>query len=183
MTRARSLFALAAIMAVGMLGSVPATAITPAGFDCGPDDGRERITADGYTLNFTAPEGRGAGHDVAELAGQQWPSALMAHSTAHIPLRAYLAPYTRADLRFRVTWAGHGDFDLYVLDGDGNELDSSVNFNPQAGNGELAEVTEVAHCMDLMVLVNNYAGQKDEPLTLSITLTNPGPTFACEQDD
>ncbi|HEX9824023.1 MAG TPA: hypothetical protein VGB51_06470 [Actinomycetota bacterium] len=176
---ALSAASLLAVLAV----SLPTSAITPSGFDCGPDDARDRVTPAGYTRTFTAPEGRWTGHDLAETGGVMYPPVLKEHSTAHFLLRAYLAPYRYGDLDIRLSWAGDGDFDLYVLDAEGTELDSSVAFNPLDGNGERVELAEVAHCTDLEVLVNNYAGQSDEQLTLSVAFKNAGPQFACEEED
>jgi len=178
-----TIVALAASLAVAFLPLGSVSAITPAGFDCGPDDGREQITPDGLIRTFTAPQTPSTGHDLAELVGAPYPAIAAEAATARFPLRANLAPFTSGDLEVDVDWPGAGDFDLYVLDDEGNELESSVNFNPLDGNGENVTVTGVTHCDDLMVLVRNYAGQSLELLTLRITFKVPGPMFACEEED
>lgn len=175
--------ALGLVLAASFLPLGPASAITPGGFDCPPDDGREQITPDGLRHEFAAPQSTATGHDIAELAGAPYPALPIEMATARFPLRANLAPYTYGDLEFTLGWAGTGDFDLYVLDADGNELESSVNFNPLDGNGEKVTVPGVDHCDDLTVLVRNYAAQGGEPLTLSIVFKFPGPMFACEEED
>lgn len=180
----RSLFAILALaLAASFLPLGPASAITPAGFDCGLDDGREQVTPDGLNRTFAAPQTPSTGHDIAELGGAPYPAIAAEMATARFPLRANLAPFTSGDLEFDLNWPGAGDFDLYVLDDEGNELESSTNFNPLDGNGENVTVPGVTHCDDLMVLVRNYAGQSFDLLTLRITFKFPGPMFACEEED
>lgn len=173
--------AMALIAAILPLSAVGA--ITPPGLDCGPDDGRERLTAEGFDLDFQAPETTATGHDVADLAGAPYPQALMERATAHFRFRVFPAPATSADLRIAIDWAGQGDLDLDVYDEQGSELGASHTFNPLDGNGELILVEDVAHCTDIRVLVSNYLASPEEIVHLDMDVT-PGETlFACEEED
>ena len=179
----RPLFVLLAIGLTSFLSLRGAGAITPAGFDCGPDDGRERLTADGFHLDFQAPQTTATGHDVVGLVGGPYPQTLMERATAHFHFRVFPAPATSADLRIAVDWEGQGDFDLDVYDGNGNELGSSHEFNPESGNGESAIVEDLAHCTDIQVHITNYLASPEETVSLDIDVT-PGETlFACEEED
>lgn len=169
-------------LAAGFLAS-PAAAITPTGFDCGPDDGRGRLTAEGFHLDFQAPGTTATGHDLISFAGQEPPPAVMQHSTAHFPFRLFTAPSTFATVKVGIDWEGTGDFDLDVLDDEGEVLGGSHAFNPVDGNGETVTVADVAHCTDLWILVNNYLASPEEMLTLDIQVTPGDFTFACEADD
>ncbi|HEX9891013.1 MAG TPA: hypothetical protein VGB28_03030 [Actinomycetota bacterium] len=170
--------ALSASLALPLL-SAPASALPPS-FDCGPDDGREQLTPDGSTYQFSAPVPASVGSDFGEAV---YPPAGRRHAGAWFYVRANLVPFQYGDVLATLDWAGDGDFDLYVYDGQGNEVDNSVAFNPLDGNGEAVEAIGIEHCADLAFEVKNYAGQKDEPLTLRITFANPGPRFLCVEED
>ena len=179
----RPLFVLLAIGLTTILFLPGAGAITPSGFDCGPDDGRERLTADGFHLDFQAPQTTATGHDVVGLVEGPYPQTLMERATAHFPFRVFPAPATSADLRVAIDWEGQGDFDLDIYDGEGNELGASHSFNPQAGNGESAIVEGLAHCTDIQVHVTNYAASPEETVHLDIDVTPGETSFACEEED
>ena len=177
---------LSATLVLGLAGAflplAPASAITPAGFDCGPDDGREQITTDGLSLDFNAPDVL-----APELAAtrEQTGDGIARQRSAHFFFRANLAPYTSGDLRFTLGWAeANNDFDLYVIDDEGFTLAASDQSNIDGGTiGEATEVPGVAHCTDFSVEVRNWAGHPDTPLSLDIVFANPGPMFACAEDD
>jgi len=169
---------LSLVLLFAFLPLAPASAITPAGFDCGPDDGREQLTADGFTLEFDAPDVL-----APELAAtrEQTGDGITRQRSAHFYFRAN----RWADLDLTLDWtAPNNDFDLYAFDADGFELARSDNSNIDGQTiGELATVSGIRHCDDFSVEVRNWAGDPGEPLTLEIELTNPGPMFACEEDD
>jgi hypothetical protein len=74
---------------------------------------------------------------------------------------------TKADVSLTLGWGNDTDFDLYVYDATGNLVGSSVNFNPQAGAGEVVTLSLVAHCTRLHVEVVNYLGDPTSQLTLA----------------
>jgi hypothetical protein len=170
-------------LTMGAIGSTePAWAVQPAGFDCGPDSGREHLTTAGFHLGFDAPV-----PFAPELATSRGVTGdgLTRQRSAHFFFRADFTPYRFGDLAVNLAWPdGNNDFDLYVLDTDGNVLASSDQSNIDGGTiGESTVVPEVAHCTDLSVEVRTWAARPDEPLTLDIRFQNPGPSFTCEAND
>lgn len=76
-----------------------------------------------------------------------------------------------ASTTFSVAWDGDaGDFDLYVLDAEGNELGAGTSFNPLDGPGETA-AANAAHCQLLTLRLENYAGVPGTALTLTGKIT------------
>ena len=160
----------------------PAAGALPATFDCGPDDGRERLTTDGYAFDFEAP------HLTAPELASPVPAnhpAVTAQRSALFFFRADLAPYRSGDLEISLTWPETSDYDIFVFDAQGTEIARSAASNIDGGDTrfERALVEGIAHCADLSIAVRSWAGRPDQTLSLRIAFGNPGPMFACEKDD
>lgn len=179
-TICRPLF-LSIVLAMGLspLAASPAGAILPAGFDCGPDDGREQITTDGFQLTFESPA-----TTAPELAAANHPAAT-AHRTAQFPFRANFVPYTSGNLAITLTWPDTSDFDIFVFDAEGGEIGRSDASNIDGGDTRVESVTVegITHCQDFLVQVKSWAGRPDLDLTLKIEFQSPGPAFACGFED
>jgi len=175
MARLAPALALAALL----MGGSPAAAITPAGFDCPQDDGRESLTTDGFQLDFEAPAVA-----APELAAANHPAATAQRSGIFF-FRANFAPYASGDLTFTLSWTDSSDFDLYVFDAEGSTMAVSNASNIDGGDTRVEEavVEGMSHCTDFSVQARNWAGRPDQTLKLKIEFKNPGPAFACELDD
>lgn len=85
--------------------------------------------------------------------------------TANSPVDA-----TRAAVSFDIGWAEpNGDYDVYVLDADGDVVGSGTSFNPETGAGEQIGPITVGHCAVLTVRVENYAGIPGAEITVEAT--------------
>lgn len=173
--------ALVPALLAGTLLAAPARADTPP-IACPADDGRERITTDGFKLDFDAPAVL-----APELAAtrQVTGDGVMRQRSAHFFFRADFTPYVYGTLDFSLNWTNTSDFDLYVFDAVGSTLAASAARVIDGGDTKLerAEVTELPHCADFSVEIRNWAGRPDELLKLDIAFKDPGPLMACAKDD
>jgi hypothetical protein len=164
------------------LGSVGAQAQEgPPPIDCGPGDGREQLTKDGFQFQFDAPStgGNTAASD-ADTSGSVW-----ANRTATFPFDLNLAPSASGTLKATLAWANNPhDYDLYIRDDDsGGIIASSENFNQTDPTGEQVTDVEIAHCQDISVLVRNWVAGPTEPLTLTVAITPGDQLLACAEND
>lgn len=139
--------------------------------DCGPDDGRERLTSAGFEHHFEAP-------------AVQSPLVGTSYADAVFPLTVDVAPAAAATLDIELSWQEPTDFDLFVYAADGSELDASTSSNIEDGvASEKIAALEVGHCDRITVVVNNWLGTPDEVLDLHIEVTPGSESLACVEDD
>ena len=168
---------LAAAIATAMLAPFgPAQAATP--IDCGPGDGRESLTTQGFQFSFLPPAtGGNSAASSADETGTVW-----ANRTATFPFRANFAPHASANLKVDLAWANNPhDFDLYFVDAEGNGA-ASENFNQTDPTGESLVQEGVKHCDEFKILVRNWVGGP-ERLTLKITVEPSEALLACGEAD
>lgn len=144
---------------------------TSSEVDCGPDDGRERLTSAGFEHHFDAP-------------AVQSPLVGTSYADAVFPLTVDVAPAAAATLDVELSWQQPTDFDLFVYAADGTELDSATSSNLTEGSAtEKIAALEVEHCDRITVVVNNWLGTPDEVLDLHIDVTPGSESLACVEDD
>jgi hypothetical protein len=147
--------------------------------DCGPGDGRESMTTEGFAFSFLPPTtgGNTAASD-ADPTRTVW-----ANRTATFPFRANFAPHATANLKINLSWANNPhDFDLYFVDAEGNGA-VSQNFNQTDPTGESLVQEGVKHCDNFAILVRNWVAGPAEELTLKIVVEPTGETLACAEAD
>ena len=114
-------------------------------------------------------------HDAADTGGA--PVTVPEESLLDVPVLVDAsggtpATATRATATLGVAWEEpNGDFDVYVLDADGNVLGEGTSFNPTDGPGETVAGITVPHCTLLTLRISNYAGVPGSDLTISGTRT------------
>ncbi|HEV3475609.1 MAG TPA: hypothetical protein VG602_09625 [Actinomycetota bacterium] len=171
---------LAPLALVLAFGPVAAAQEGPPPIDCGPGDGREQLTTQGFAFEFDAPMtgGNTAASD-ADTTGTVW-----ANRTATFPFENNFAPHVGATLKATLSWANNPhDFDLYVRDDEsGGIIAGSENFNQTDPTGEELTV-DVAHCQDISILVRNWVGGPAVPLKLNVAVTPSEQLLACAEGD
>lgn len=174
--------ALAAAVAVSMFVAVlPATAETSSAVACAADDGRERLTVDGYETSFQAP--------VVTYPGLSSPvnnnvGPLQELRSAPFPFTVDVAPSSGADVQIALDWAEFSDFDFFVFDdATGAEIGRGAEDN--TANGLTREVTSVAvaHCQQITVVARSWSGSALEQLGLSMEVTPLGALLECDDGD
>lgn len=175
--------ALRALLALAVLAGLAPTAgaQTAAPIDCGPGDGREDLTTDGFQFQFDAPAtgGNSAASD-ADTTGTVW-----ANRTATFPFNANLAPATGGKLKATLTWANNPhDYDLYIVDDEsGGQIAASENYNQTEPTREEVIDVDIAHCQDISILVRNWVAGPTERLTLTVSVTAGDQLLACAEND
>jgi hypothetical protein len=181
MLKKRLPISLLALSMFATLGSVGAQAQETPPIDCGPGDGREQLTKDGFQFQFDPPAtgGNTAASD-ADTSGSVW-----ANRTATFPFTLNLAPNAGGTLKATLAWANNPhDYDLYIRDDESDGVvASSENFNQTDPTGEMVENVEIAHCQDISVLVRNWVAGPTERLTLTVTITPGDQLLACAEAD
>lgn len=145
----------------------PAAGAYEGPIDCGPGDGSERLTTQGFQATFDAPTGT-----------TPVPAALR---SAQYYFTTDLAPYAAASVTIKLTWAdATHDYDLYVYDGAGEVIGQSI----EVGTNSEQVVVDLEHCSSIRVSPRNYQGAPDEDLTLAITVAgNEDQKLQCGQSD
>ena len=167
------------IAAMLILNVLPASAASSVACE---DDGRERFPAAGLDLNMPAPAAP-APEVVATADGTG--KRVTPYRTASFPFFADFAPASAANMEVKLTWANPGDFDLSLIDAEGNVLASSLVSNIDDGQvwAESLEV-EILHCQAFTILVRNWAGNPTETLHLTAKVTGFSDTqLACAAGD
>jgi hypothetical protein len=163
-----------------ILGLMPSATAATSQVDCGPDDGRDRLTPNGYSLEFdapamTAPE-LAATHDVTGDVITPWRSAPFAFT-------ADLAPSKTASAKIRLDWTDSADYDIFVYDAEGSEIGRSDTSNIDAQVIGEEVVLEIMHCDRFTVVVKSWAGRPDERLKLAISVTPSAQLLSCVAGD
>lgn len=163
-----------------ILGFVPSAAGATSQVDCGPDDGRERLTPQGFSLEFdapaiTAPE-LAAGHGVTG-------DVVTPYRTAPFAFTADLAPSKTASAKINLSWTDPSDYDIFVYDAEGAELGRSDTSNIDAQVIGEEVVLDITHCDRFTVAIKNWAGRPDEKLKLAISVTPSAQLLACVAGD
>jgi hypothetical protein len=147
--------------------------------DCGPADGRERFTAQGFEMTFDAPDV--AAPELAATTGVTG-NLITPHRSAHFYFQADLTPYVSGMLKVALDWENPSDFDVYHFDADGNRTGSDAS-NIDGGTTAEAFEVEVTHCQLFSIEVRNWAGKPDESLKLSMTVVPGDHLLACAEAD
>ena len=178
MKTARALIPLTTLALV--LGLVPGAAGATSAVDCGPDDGRDRLTGQGFTSEFDAPAGTApelaASHDVTGDLVTPWRSAPFAFT-------ADFAPYKTASVKVTLGWTNPADYDLFVYADDGSELARSDTSNIDAQVIGEEVVMDLTHCDRFTIVAKSWAGRPDEKLRLTTTVTPSNQLLACVAGD
>lgn len=146
--------------------------------DCGSDASYERLTADGFELDIVGP----AGFPDLGVVRDESEGRTVALRSSHYYLQADLAPAERARVTFELEWTDGGDFDLELYDEGGFPLGLSQN-EDVAGDASERVVATLRHCQRVHVLIRNFAGIPEHPLSLSATVEDLTGELACVDDD
>lgn len=172
--------------AMALLGAVAAGGAAaqieaPSGVACSTEDGRDRLSDDGFGLTFSAPA-----FAAPELAATRdvTGETVTTYREAKFPFVLDLAPSATANVDVDLGWKRTSDYDLYVLDADGGALASSAEANNETGvPAESIMGLRLAHCQPVTVVVRNSAGVPTQELRLDIAVT-PGTTLlSCVEND
>jgi hypothetical protein len=178
----RRLVLLTALTAL-ILGVLPAGAQTDEAtpVDCGPGDGRERLTPAGFTAELEAP-----------VVPAPLLAATAEQTAAVQPYRravyAFTADFTPADggtIAAALSWTDGdpSDYDVFIVDAEGNELGRSAEFN-QTGPYREEATAFVEHCQDFSIAITNFAGRPLGDLAFAVTVTpNEEAQLACAEGD
>lgn len=178
MLRKRLPIGLLALSMLTMLGpAAGAQEITP--IDCGPSDGRERLTTQGFESTFEAP--RVAAPELAATVGVTG-NAITPHRSAHFYFQADLTPYAAGTLKVTLDWENPSDFDVYHFDAEGNRTGSDTSNIDGGTTIEQFEV-EIAHCSLFSIEVRNWAGSPAEQLKLTMAVVPGDHLLACAEND
>lgn len=157
--------------------AAPAAAQQAVPIDCGPADGSERLTTDGFAATFDAPVAK----TYEATAAKEHTGVVGAHRDAVFAFTADFTPYTSATLEVTLDWTDVGDFDVFVVDADGNELASGTNRFEFEGP-ESAIVT-LRHCQTFAIVARTGPGHPGSVMALDVTV-DPGSTLlACADGD
>lgn len=146
-----------AVAALAALSALPAGAESDPVACAAPGDGVTVVTVDDYTGTIAAP--------------------LLADDVTEQRFQLDLSPATlqqRAPVSADLSWTiAANDFDLAVLDADGNELGISEGFQPLDPATESVSAGKLAHCSEFTVRVINYqaVGVPAPVDTLDLSLT------------
>lgn len=177
MKTARALLPLATLALV--LGVMPGAGAA-SNVDCGADDGRDRLTTEGYSLTFDAPTATApelaATHDVTG-------DLVTPYRSAQFEFTADFSPYAAASVKVNLDWENPSDYDIFVYDHEGAELARSdgSNIDGQTSMEEL--ILDVNHCDRFVIAAKNWAGSPEESLKLAITVTPGTQLLACAEAD
>ncbi len=123
----------------------------------------ESATYDGQAGTLPTPDDAGTGDvtglsrsEIVTIAGTAGETALKTTITAVM------------------TWDVPGDYELRAFDADGNEIGSSVAFNPTDGNVETVVVTTDL-CDEVTYVADNYLGTPAGPVSLDISVEGKRP--------
>lgn len=149
---------------------------------CSTDDGRERLTADGFGLTFAPPAAL-----APELSATRGVTgeAVTTWREGKFPFLVDLAPAATAVLDVDLGWKRTSDYDLYVLGSDGSVLAASEESNIETGvPAESAQGVPVRHCDQITVVVRNWAGlPAGHDLRLDVAVTPGATLLSCTEDD
>ena len=169
---------LALIGAVLVLNALPAAAASSVACD---DDGRERFPAAGLNINMPAPVA-----SAPELAATADGTGRRAtpYRTASFPYVADFAPADAGAIDVKLAWDNPSDFDISVIDADGNVIASSLVENIPAQSWTEALTAELVHCQPFTILVRSWAGSPAETLNLKATIASVSESkLACAAGD
>lgn len=171
----------AAVAASMVLVVLPAAGEAPSAVACGPDDGRERLTADGFEATFAAP--------VVTYPGLSTPvnnnvGPLQELRSAPFAFTVDAAPSEAARVLVRLDWAELGDFDVFVFDDTtGAEIGRAAEDNTDNGLTHEQTVLNLTHCQQVTVAVRSWSASPLEQLTLTLEVTPGTAPLACAADD
>lgn len=170
----------AVVAALLALAVLPATGEVASAVACGPDDGRELLTVDGFEATFDAP--------VVTYPGLASPvnnnvGPLQELRSAPWPFTVDVAPSAHADLRIHLDWAELSDFDIFVYDDDGVELGRAAEDNTANGLTHEEALLTVPHCQRMTVAVRSWSASPAEELVLTISVTPSTTLLACAEGD
>lgn len=167
----------AAVLIAALLPGARVALADTVPIDCGPDDGRERLTTDGFKLQFEAPYWK----TYEATAAQDQTKAVKAQRDAKFPFTADLAPYTSAKVKVTLGWTESADHDVFVLGTEGEEL-AAANARAVFDPPEILEV-ELTHCQQITVVARSGPGHPGSTMNLDVAVA-PGQTLlACAEND
>lgn len=173
-----------------LFGLMPTSVLGASAVDCGPDDGRERLTSSGFALSFSAPV-----VTAPELAATRLATgnAIAPYRSAQFPFTVDLAPAASGVLTAQLGWETPQDlnvydFDLYVYDSNGDLVAYSDAINALDGTYSEEAVGDLRHCERITVVVTNWMGgpgnaPPDEKLYLRLSLEPGAELLACLEGD
>jgi hypothetical protein len=174
---------LAAATLLLVLGALPAGAATAtSNVACPETDGRERLTLAGIDTTIESPAPYPA---LASPVDTGTPAApVQPFRKAIMEYQADFSPAAEADLTIGITWEQFAnDYDIFVYNGDGEEVGRSATENPTAQvAAESILVPEIRHCDRLTVVLTNFAGAPVQPLHYTVKTESRG-TLACADGD
>jgi hypothetical protein len=161
---------LAAFPILAAMPSASAQSATPP-VDCGPSEGRERFTTEGFSLDFDAPA-------VFAPVGDYPPEGQLTAHAARFPFVADFAPYKSANVAVTLEWGGAADFDIWIVYPDGSWIGSTEYLT----NREQF-VAPLTHCDQFRITVLNFYGHPAERLHLDVDVDPGRQLLACRADD
>lgn len=166
----------AAVLLAVLLPTTPSALGETVPIQCPPDDGRERLTTDGFTLQFESPYWK-TYEAVAALAHTK---AVRAQRDAKFLFTADFTPYTSANVKFTLNWTESADHDLVVLGAEG-EL-GVANARAVFDGPEVVEI-ELMHCQQIEVIARSGPGHPGSVMSLDVQVTPGKALLACGEND
>ena len=160
-----------------LIQSAPLAAGAAAPIDCGPGDGRERLTTQGFKLDFEAPWART--YEAVPTNAQT--VAVRQQRDAKFEFTADLTPFTSGKLRATLNWTEQSDHDLIVLGADGTEL-GIANARTVFDGPEIVEI-DIAHCDSFTVIARSGPGHPGSMMSLDLAVTPGSTKLACAEND
>lgn len=167
----------AGIVALGAVAATDDVTDVPPTEPCAAVEGAEGLSLHGTTESF-----RGGTPDPTSIVDQGIgdQTGLADASTTEFRYVLDVAPAEAADVRVTLDWTEptqprvRGDYDLYVLDADGNVLGEATGDNLLGGIlTETVSLNGVDHCTELVVQAKNWLGTPGAEATLDIGVSDP----------
>lgn len=156
-------------------------AVNGSQVDCGPDDGRDRLTPEGFELHFDAPVVAAPEFGITR---DQTGETITTWREAKFHFTVDVAPSASASLDLELSWDNPSDFDLYVFGSHGFVIGASdtSNFEEQTTSEQIRGLA-VPHCERILVVARSWAGSPGETLDLHIDVEPSSDLLACADDD
>lgn len=165
-----------ALLFGALLQAAPLASAAPP-IDCGPGDGRERLTTQGFKLDFESPWWR----TYEATAATEQTKPIGAQRDAKFLFTADLTPYTSGSLKATLNWTEQSDHDLIVLSDTGEQL-GIANARTVFDGPEVIEI-DIEHCQSFTVIARSGPGHPGSMMSLDLAVTPGSTKLACAESD
>lgn len=166
-----------AVLFAALLPATPSALGETVPIQCPADDGRERLTTDGFKLEFESPYWK----TYEAVPTQDHTKPVKEQRDAKFLFTADFTPYTSAMVKVSLGWTESADHDLFVMASDGEQL-GAANARTVFEGPEVVEV-ELAHCQQIEVLARSGPGHPGSMMTLDVQVTPGATTLKCAEND